>query len=110
MTRLATYLRVLGLLADEGAIIVSSEELATASGVGSAKLRKDLSFLGPMAFVESATTSRGCGRGSNRRSGWIGATAWCWWGSATWGGRWPGTAVSIAADSRWWVCSTVIPP
>lgn len=47
MTRLATYLRVLGLLADEGAIIVSSEELATASGVGSAKLRKDLSFLGP---------------------------------------------------------------
>ncbi|XVA01028.1 redox-sensing transcriptional repressor Rex [Prescottella equi] len=47
VTRLATYLRVLGLLADEGAIIVSSEELATASGVGSAKLRKDLSFLGP---------------------------------------------------------------
>ncbi|QBJ98588.1 redox-sensing transcriptional repressor Rex [Rhodococcus sp. ABRD24] len=47
VTRLATYLRVLGLLADEGTIIVSSEELATASGVGSAKLRKDLSFLGP---------------------------------------------------------------
>ncbi|QCQ92332.1 redox-sensing transcriptional repressor Rex [Rhodococcus sp. SGAir0479] len=47
VTRLATYLRVLSVLADEGAIIVSSEELATASGVGSAKLRKDLSFLGP---------------------------------------------------------------
>ncbi|MGF7119879.1 redox-sensing transcriptional repressor Rex [Rhodococcus sp. TAF43] len=47
VTRLATYLRVLGVLADEGALIVSSEELATASGVGSAKLRKDLSFLGP---------------------------------------------------------------
>lgn len=47
VTRLATYLRVLGVLADEGALIVSSEELASASGVGSAKLRKDLSFLGP---------------------------------------------------------------
>ncbi|MFE2121061.1 redox-sensing transcriptional repressor Rex [Rhodococcus aetherivorans] len=47
VTRLATYLRVLGMLADEGTLIVSSEELATASGVGSAKLRKDLSFLGP---------------------------------------------------------------
>ncbi|WP_206615819.1 redox-sensing transcriptional repressor Rex [Rhodococcus xishaensis] len=47
VTRLATYLRVLGVLADEGVLIVSSEELATASGVGSAKLRKDLSHLGP---------------------------------------------------------------
>lgn len=47
VTRLATYLRVLSILADEGVLIVSSEELATAAGVGSAKLRKDLSFLGP---------------------------------------------------------------
>ncbi len=47
VTRLATYLRVLGILADDGVLIVSSEELATAAGVGSAKLRKDLSFLGP---------------------------------------------------------------
>ncbi|WP_241665856.1 redox-sensing transcriptional repressor Rex [Prescottella subtropica] len=47
VTRLATYLRVLGVLADDGVLIVSSEELATASGVGSAKLRKDLSYLGP---------------------------------------------------------------
>lgn len=47
VTRLANYLRVLGALADEGAPIVSSEELAAAAGVGSAKLRKDLSFLGP---------------------------------------------------------------
>lgn len=45
--RLATYLRVLAVLADEGVLIVSSEELAVAAGVGSAKLRKDLSFLGP---------------------------------------------------------------
>ncbi len=47
VTRLATYLRVLGMLADDGVLIVSSEELANAAGVGSAKLRKDLSFLGP---------------------------------------------------------------
>ncbi|MFE3291066.1 redox-sensing transcriptional repressor Rex [Rhodococcus sp. NPDC059234] len=47
VTRLAAYLRVLGLMADDGTLIVSSEELATAAGVGSAKLRKDLSFLGP---------------------------------------------------------------
>ncbi|MGA9870932.1 MAG: redox-sensing transcriptional repressor Rex [Rhodococcus sp. (in: high G+C Gram-positive bacteria)] len=47
VTRLATYLRVLGILADDGVLIVSSEELANAAGVGSAKLRKDLSFLGP---------------------------------------------------------------
>ncbi len=47
VARLATYLRVLALLADEGVLIVSSEELAVAAGVGSAKLRKDLSFLGP---------------------------------------------------------------
>ncbi|MFF0545658.1 redox-sensing transcriptional repressor Rex [Nocardia thailandica] len=47
VTRLATYLRVLAVLADEGVAIVSSEELAVAAGVNSAKLRKDLSFLGP---------------------------------------------------------------
>ncbi len=47
VTRLATYLRVLGVMADDGTVIVSSEELASAAGVGSAMLRKDLSFLGP---------------------------------------------------------------
>lgn len=47
VTRLAAYLRVLGVMSDRGTTIVSSEELAQASGVGSAKLRKDLSFLGP---------------------------------------------------------------
>ncbi|WP_084529776.1 redox-sensing transcriptional repressor Rex [Nocardia crassostreae] len=47
VARLATYLRVLAVLADDGVAIVSSEELAVAAGVGSAKLRKDLSFLGP---------------------------------------------------------------
>ncbi|MFI7001544.1 redox-sensing transcriptional repressor Rex [Nocardia sp. NPDC050175] len=47
VARLATYLRVLATLADESVAIVSSEELAVAAGVNSAKLRKDLSFLGP---------------------------------------------------------------
>ncbi|NLU84117.1 redox-sensing transcriptional repressor Rex [Rhodococcus sp. HNM0569] len=47
VARLAAYLRVLETLADGEASIVSSEELASACGVGSAKLRKDLSFLGP---------------------------------------------------------------
>lgn len=47
VARLATYLRVLTGIADEGVAIVSSEELAVAAGVNSAKLRKDLSFLGP---------------------------------------------------------------
>jgi redox-sensing transcriptional repressor len=46
VARLATYLRVLGVLGDRSISTVSSEELATAAGVNSAKLRKDLSFLG----------------------------------------------------------------
>jgi redox-sensing transcriptional repressor len=46
VARLATYLRVLSTLADRGVTTVSSEELAAAAGVNSAKLRKDLSFLG----------------------------------------------------------------
>jgi redox-sensing transcriptional repressor len=40
------YLRALTTLAERGVETVSSEELATAAGVGSAKLRKDLSHLG----------------------------------------------------------------
>jgi redox-sensing transcriptional repressor len=46
VARLATYLRVLSTLADRSVITVSSEELAAAAGVNSAKLRKDLSYLG----------------------------------------------------------------
>ena len=46
VARLATYLRVLGVLVDRGVRSVSSEELAAAAGVNSAKLRKDLSYLG----------------------------------------------------------------
>ncbi len=46
VARLPLYLRALGTLADEGVTTVSSEELAAAAGVNSAKLRKDLSQLG----------------------------------------------------------------
>ena len=44
--RLPGYLRALTTLADQGRFSVSSEELATLSGVRSAQLRKDLSHLG----------------------------------------------------------------
>ncbi len=44
--RLAIYLRVLNALADDGVATVSSEQLAEPTAVGSATLRKDLSFLG----------------------------------------------------------------
>ena len=46
VARLALYLRALTALHDTATATVSSEELATAAGVNSAKLRKDLSHLG----------------------------------------------------------------
>jgi redox-sensing transcriptional repressor len=46
VARLPVYLRVLSGLAEAGTTTVSSEGLAAAAGVGSAKLRKDLSHLG----------------------------------------------------------------
>ena len=46
VARLPVYLRALTSLAEDGVATVSSEELAAAAGVGSAKLRKDLSHLG----------------------------------------------------------------
>ncbi len=46
VARLPVYLRALVSLLDEGIETCSSEELATAAGVNSAKLRKDLSYLG----------------------------------------------------------------
>jgi redox-sensing transcriptional repressor len=46
VARLPVYLRALVGLADRGTATCSSEELATAAGVNSAKLRKDLSYLG----------------------------------------------------------------
>ena len=46
VARLPVYLRVLHGLAEASTATVSSESLAAAAGVGSAKLRKDLSHLG----------------------------------------------------------------
>ncbi len=46
VARLPVYLRALTTLAEAGVDTVSSEALAAAVGVGSAKLRKDLSHLG----------------------------------------------------------------
>ena len=46
MARLPEYLRALHHLAETGHDTVSSEGLAAAAGVNSAKLRKDLSHLG----------------------------------------------------------------
>jgi redox-sensing transcriptional repressor len=46
VARLPVYLRALNTLADGGTTTCSSEELAGAAGVNSAKLRKDLSHLG----------------------------------------------------------------
>ena len=46
VARLATYLRALLGMGELGVATVSSESLAAAAGVNSAKLRKDLSYLG----------------------------------------------------------------
>ena len=46
VARLPVYLRALSGLAEAGHVTVSSEGLATAAGVNSAKVRKDLSHLG----------------------------------------------------------------
>jgi redox-sensing transcriptional repressor len=46
VARLPVYFRALTALADRGTTTASSEELARAAGVNSAKLRKDLSYLG----------------------------------------------------------------
>ena len=46
VARLPVYLRALTGLAEDGTTTCSSEELAATAGVNSAKLRKDLSYLG----------------------------------------------------------------
>ncbi|MBA3233462.1 MAG: redox-sensing transcriptional repressor Rex [Propionibacteriales bacterium] len=46
VARLPVYLRALVLMSDNDVSTASSEDLATAAGVNSAKLRKDLSYLG----------------------------------------------------------------
>jgi redox-sensing transcriptional repressor len=64
VTRLPEYLRALHELESEGRETVSSEVLATAAGVTSAKLRKDLSYLG-------AGGTRGVGYDVNQLGGKI---------------------------------------
>jgi redox-sensing transcriptional repressor len=46
IARLPIYLRALHTAAESSTTLISSEELALATGVNSAKVRKDLSFLG----------------------------------------------------------------
>ncbi|MYR08501.1 redox-sensing transcriptional repressor Rex [Gordonia sp. SID5947] len=46
VTRLATYLHVLRSFSEQGVLVASSLQLATAAGVNSAILRKDLSHVG----------------------------------------------------------------
>jgi redox-sensing transcriptional repressor len=46
VARLAVYLRVLSGMREQGIGSVSSDELSVAAGVNSAKLRKDLSYIG----------------------------------------------------------------
>ena len=46
VARLAVYLRVLSGLAEQGVTSIASEERSAAAGVNSAKLRKDLSYIG----------------------------------------------------------------
>jgi redox-sensing transcriptional repressor len=46
VARLPIYLRALTSLGDRDVVTASSEDLASAAGVNSAKLRKDLSYLG----------------------------------------------------------------
>src|SRR5699024_9138045 len=46
VARLPIYLRALMSMADDGQRTASSEQLASVAGVNSAKLRKDLSYLG----------------------------------------------------------------
>jgi len=46
VARLPVYLRALTALAEQGVATASSEQLAGTAGVNSAKLRKDLSYLG----------------------------------------------------------------
>ena len=110
VARLPVYLRALTTLSEQGTSTCSSEELAVAAGVNSAKLRKDLSYLGSYG-------TRGVGydvdylRYQIARE--IGVTQDCpssSSGSATSGRRWPTTPASAVAASGSWRCSTPTRP
>ena len=99
VARLATYLRVLSALGERDVTTVSSDELADAAGVNSAKLRKDLSFLGSYGIrgvgydVGTLTEqiARTLGLTVHRSSPWS--------ASATSARRWPATPGSPRAGS-----------
>ena len=110
IARLPEYLRALHQLAEHDQDTVSSEGLATAAGVNSAKLRKDLSHLGSYGtrgvgydvqlLIEQI--EQVLGLHESRAVGWS--------ASATWATRWPGTPASPAAGSTSPPCSTPIRP
>ena len=109
VARLPVYLRALYALADRGIATVSSEELAAAAGVNSAKLRKDLSHLGSYG-----TRGVGLRRGVPRLPGvpGTGADPGLAGGHrrapATWAVRWPTTAASppaVSGSRRCWTAT-----
>ena len=69
MARLPEYLRALHHLAEQGYDTVSSEALAGAAGVNSAKLRKDLSHLGLVRHPRASATRSSC---------WSARSSRCW--------------------------------
>jgi Putative DNA-binding protein N-terminus len=83
IARLPVYLRVLYAFAEQDIPTVSSEELAAAAGVNSAKLRKDLSHLGSYGTrgVWTATPGSSAARSP-------GTACWTWARWRTWS---PGT-------------------
>jgi redox-sensing transcriptional repressor len=67
VARLPVYLRALTTLSEAGTTVCSSEDLAAAAGVNSAKLRKDLSYLGSYGTRGVGTTSTTCATRSRAR-------------------------------------------
>jgi hypothetical protein len=98
VARLPVYHRVLTSLNEVGVATVSSEELANASGVSSAKLRKDLSHLGSYGTRSVTTWSSSSTKSpASLVSLRIGPSSSLV--SATWAGRWRTTGDSRHAAS-----------
>jgi hypothetical protein len=110
VARLPEYLRALTDFAERGTKSVSSEELATAAGVRSTQLRKDLSHLGSYGVrgvgyevdhlaVEISRALASARTGRSPSSGW-----------ATSAVRSPPTPGSRRVGSTWPRCSTTTRP
>ena len=112
VARLAVYLRVLTeMLAEQGTDTVSSDVLAAAAGVNSAKLRKDLSHIGSSRHPWRRLRGRpAAAPRRSRRSGSRTASPSRWSASATSATRSPATAGSAVAASRSRRCSTSTRP